>query len=223
VRVALFITCFNDTLFPQTGRATVGLLERLGCDVDFPLEQTCCGQIHGNSGYDAGPLLERFRRVFADAETVVSPSASCAGFVRERLADGPPVYELSEFLVDVLGVDDVGASFPHRVTLHPTCHSLRALRLGDRPLRLLRAVRGIELIELGAARECCGFGGTFAVKNADTSMAMLGDKLRHVLNTRAEVCTAVDTSCLMHIGGALSRQRAGVRVMHIAEILAAQE
>jgi L-lactate dehydrogenase complex protein LldE len=223
VRVALFITCFNDTLFPETGRATVGLLERLGCAVDFPLEQTCCGQIHGNSGYDAEPLLNRFSRVFAGAEAIVSPSASCAGFVRDRLFDGPPIYELSEFLVDVLGADDVGASFPHRVTLHTTCHSLRALRVGDRPQRLLRAVRGIDLVELGEAEECCGFGGTFAVKNADVSMAMLGDKLRHVLDTRAEVCTAVDTSCLMHIGGALSRQRAGVRVMHIAEILAAQE
>jgi L-lactate dehydrogenase complex protein LldE len=223
VRVALFITCFNDTLFPATGRATVALLERLGCELEFPFEQTCCGQMHGNTGYDAAPLVARFGRVFGAAEAVVSPSASCVGFVRERLAGGPPVYELSEFVVDVLGVEDVGASFPHRVTLHPTCHSLRALQIGDRPQRLLRAVRGIDLVELGQAEECCGFGGTFAVKNADTSMAMLGDKLRHVLDTRAEVCTAVDTSCLMNIGGALTRQRAGVRVMHIAEILAAQE
>ena len=223
MRVALFITCFNDTLFPQTGRATVALLERLGCEVDFPLEQTCCGQMHGNSGYDADALLERFARVFGGAEAVVSPSASCAGFVRERLAGGPPVHELSEFLVDVLGVEDVGASFPHRVTLHPTCHSLRALRVGDRPQRLLRAVRGIDLVELDEAAECCGFGGTFAVKNADTSMAMLGDKLRRILDTRAEVCTAADTSCLMHIGGALRRGRTGVRTMHLAEILAAQE
>jgi L-lactate dehydrogenase complex protein LldE len=223
MRASLFITCFNDTLFPETGKATVTLLERLGCEVEFPLEQTCCGQMHGNSGYDAAPLLERFGRVFAGAEAVVWPSASCVGFVRERLPDGPRVYELSEFVVDVLGVEDVGASFPHRVTLHPTCHSLRGLRVGDRPQRLLRAVRGIELVELADADECCGFGGTFAVKNADTSMAMLGDKLRRVLDTRAEVCTAVDTSCLMHIGGALARQRAGVRVMHMAEILAARE
>jgi L-lactate dehydrogenase complex protein LldE len=223
VRVALFITCFNDTLFPATGRATVALLERLGCDVEFPVEQTCCGQMHGNSGYEAGPLVERFGRVFRDAEAVVSPSASCVGFVRERLERGPPVYELSEFVVDVLRTEDVGASFPHRVTLHPTCHSLRALHVGDRPQRLLRAVRGIDLVELADAEECCGFGGTFAIKNADVSTAMLGDKLRHVLDTRAEVCTAVDTSCLMHIGGALTRQRAGVRVMHFAEILAAQE
>jgi L-lactate dehydrogenase complex protein LldE len=231
VRVALFITCFNDTLFPEAGRATVALLERLGCEVEFPLEQTCCGQMHGNSGYqdDARPLAERFGRVFADAEAIVCPSASCAGFVREQYPrlgvpfDGPPVHELCEFLVDVLGVEDVGASFPHRVTLHPTCHSVRALHIGDRPARLLRAVRGIDLVEMDEALECCGFGGTFAIKNADTSMAMLSDKLRHVLDTRAEVCTAVDTSCLMHIGGALKRQRTGVRVMHIAEVLAAQE
>src|SRR4051794_24784367 len=231
VRVSLFITCFNDTLFPDAGRATVTLLERLGCEVEFRPEQTCCGQMHGNSGYEdaARPLAQRFQRVFGDAEAVVSPSASCVGFVREHYErirapfSGPPVYELSEFVVDVLGVEDVGASFPHRVTLHPTCHSIRALGVGDRPERLLRAVRGIDLVDLEESRECCGFGGTFAVKNADTSMAMLGDKLRCVLDTRAEVCTAVDTSCLMHIGGALARQRAGVRVMHMAEILAAQE
>ena len=231
MRVALFITCFNDTLFPETGRATVELLERLGCEVDFPLEQTCCGQMHGNSGYEdaARPLAERFARVFGDAEAVVSPSASCVGFVRdhyERMGvpfAGPPVYELSEFLVDVLEVEDVGASFPHRVTLHPTCHSLRLLRLGDKPLRLLRAVRGIDLVELEESRECCGFGGTFAVKNPDVSTAMLADKIRHVLDTRAEVCAAADNSCLMHIGGGLSRLRTGTRTVHLAEILAATE
>jgi L-lactate dehydrogenase complex protein LldE len=226
MRVALFVTCFNDTLFPQTGRAVVELLERLGCRVEFPLEQTCCGQMHVNSGYedDARRLLERFPRVFADAEAIVSPSASCVGLVRERIpAVAGRTYELTEFLVDRLGVVDVGASFPHRVTLHPTCHSLRMLQVGDRPRRLLEAVRGIELVDLDAAAECCGFGGTFAVKNADTSMAMLSDKLRHVLDTGAEVCTAADTSCLMQIGGALRRGRTGVRTMHLAEILAAQE
>jgi L-lactate dehydrogenase complex protein LldE len=225
LRVALFVTCFNDTLFPEAGRAVVALLERLGCEVDFPLEQTCCGQMHVNSGYEheAQGLMSRFARVFSGYDAVVSPSASCVAHVRERIPDAPRVFELTEFLVDELGVVDVGASFPHRVTLHPTCHSLRLLRVGDRPRRLLEAVRGIDLVELPAARECCGFGGTFAVKNADTSMAMLSDKLRHVLDTRAEVCTAADTSCLMHIGGALKRQRAGVRTMHLAEILAAQE
>ena len=135
----------------------------------------------------------------------------------------PRVFELSEFLVKTLGVEDVGAYFPHRVTYHPTCHSLRMLRVGDAPLRLLRQVRGIDLVELPHAEECCGFGGTFAVKNADTSMAMLGDKVRCVLDTGAEVCAAGDNSCLMHIGGALHRQRAGVRTVHLAEILAATE
>jgi len=226
VRVALFVTCFNDTLFPATGRAVVELLERLGHEVEFPEGQTCCGQMHGNTGYiELGEgLVERWERVFAPYEVVVSPSASCVGYVREHVpsAEGR-LFELTEFLVDRLGVEDVGASFPHRVTLHPTCHSLRMLHVGDRPRRLLSAVRGIDLVDLPEADECCGFGGTFAVKNAETSMAMLGDKLRRVLDTKAEVCTAADNSCLMHIGGALRRQRAGVRTMHLAEILAARE
>ena len=226
MRAALFITCFNDTLFPATGRAVVALLERLGCEVAFPEAQTCCGQMHGNTGYAAEgeSLVRRWERVFDGFEVVVSPSASCVGFVREHVPSSEGrLFELCEFLVDRLGVTDVGASFPHRVTLHPTCHSLRMLRIGDRPWRLLSAVEGIDLVELGEAEECCGFGGTFAVKNADVSMAMLSDKLRRVLDTRAEVCTAADNSCLMHIGGALRRQRAGVRTMHVAEILAATE
>jgi L-lactate dehydrogenase complex protein LldE len=225
VRVSLFVTCFNDTLFPQTGRAVVRLLERLGCELDFPLEQTCCGQMHMNSGYarEGAALARRFGRVFAGAEVVVTPSASCAGMLRHQLADAerPPVYELSEFLIDFLRVEDVGAYFPHRVTFHPTCHALRELEVGDRPFRLLRAVRGIELVELPEASECCGFGGTFAVKNAEVSAAMLADKVRGVLDTGAEVVCAADNSCLMHIGGGLSRQRTGVRAMHLAEVLAA--
>jgi L-lactate dehydrogenase complex protein LldE len=223
MRVSLFVTCFNDTLFPQTGRAVVRLLERLGCEVDFPLEQTCCGQMHLNSGYarEGTALARRFARVFSDAEVVVTPSASCAGMLRHQLGeDSPRVYDLSEFVVDRLGVEDVGAYFPHRVTFHPTCHSLRELKVGDRPLRLLRAVRGIELVELPQAKECCGFGGTFAVKNAEVSSAMLADKVRAVLDTGAEVVCAGDNSCLMHIGGALSRQRTGVRTAHLAEVLA---
>jgi L-lactate dehydrogenase complex protein LldE len=224
VRLALFVTCLGDTLFPSTGRAVVRLLERLGHEVEFPLEQTCCGQMHMNSGYarEGAALARRLGRVFSAAEVVVTPSASCAGMLRRQLGeDGPRVYELSELLVDRLGVEDVGAYFPHRVTFHPTCHSLRELRVGDRPLRLLRAVRGIELVELPEAAECCGFGGTFAVKNAEVSSAMLADKVRAVLDTRAEVVCAGDNSCLMHIGGALSRQRTGVRTAHLAEVLAA--
>jgi L-lactate dehydrogenase complex protein LldE len=224
VRVALFITCFNDTLFPQTGRAVVTLLERLGCDVDFPEAQTCCGQMHVNTGYQERglALARRLQRVFADAEVVVSPSASCVAYLRANGAglDGR-LMELTEFLVDRLGVEDVGATFPHRVALHPTCHSVRLMGIGDRPQRLLECVRGINLVEMGNAAVCCGFGGTFSVKNADTSMAMLSDKLCDVLNTEAEVCTAADNSCLLHIGGALRRQRSRVRVMHLAEILAA--
>jgi L-lactate dehydrogenase complex protein LldE len=225
VRVALFVTCFNDTLFPETGRATVRLLERLGCEVDFPEEQTCCGQMHFNSGYarEGMELARRFERVFAGAEAVVSPSASCVGMVREHAGVDAPVYELSEFLTGPLGLEDVGAYYPHRVTWHPTCHSLRVLRVGDAPLRLLRAVKGIDLVELPDASECCGFGGTFAVKNADVSMAMLSDKLRSALDTRAEVVASGDNSCLMHIGGGLSRQRTGVRAVHLAQILASTE
>jgi L-lactate dehydrogenase complex protein LldE len=238
-RVALFITCFNDTMFPQTGQAVVAVLERLGVRVDFPLEQTCCGQMHFNTGYaqETIPLVRRFVNVFSDAEVVVSPSASCVGMVREyygRVAElsgdaglarevqalVPRVLELSELLIDRLGVEDVGAYFPRRVTYHPTCHGLRMLGVGDRPLRLLRAVQGIDFVELPEAKECCGFGGTFAVKNADTSIAMVSDKIRTILDTGAEVCVAADNSCLMHIGGALSRQRAGVRTMHLAEVLA---
>ena len=242
MRVALFITCFNDSIFPATGRAVVAILERLGHSVEFPLAQTCCGQMHYNTGYqlEAIPLIRRFVEIFGEFEAVVSPSASCVGMVRHvypqaadlandpRLGDAvraiaPKVYELSEFLVNKLGVEDVGAYYPHRVTYHPTCHSLRMLRVGDAPLRLLRKVRGIDLVELPRADECCGFGGTFAVKNADTSMAMLGDKLRCILDTRAETCAMADNSCLMHIGGALHRQRAGVGAIHLAEILASTE
>jgi L-lactate dehydrogenase complex protein LldE len=240
LRASLFITCFNDTLFPATGIAVTRLLERLGHEVDFPEEQTCCGQMHLNSGYadEAIPLVKRFVRVFADAEVVVCPSASCVGMVRDQYAKvaarsgdtglaqaveelRPRVLELSELLVDRLGVTDVGAYYPHRVTYHPTCHGLRGLNLGDRPLSLLRAVDGIDLVELPQAEECCGFGGTFAVKNADTSAAMLEDKIRCVLDTNAEVCAAGDNSCLMHIGGGLSRMRSSTRTVHLAEILAA--
>lgn len=226
MRVGLFVTCLGDTLFPSTGQAVVRLLERLGHEVEFPEEQTCCGQMHLNSGYaeEGLALAHRLAGVFSGYPAVVTTSASCAGMVRDQLGeDAPPLYELSEFLVDVLGVEDVGAYYPHRVTYHPTCHSLRALRVGEKPQRLLRSVRGIDLVELPDAFECCGFGGTFAVKNADVSTAMLSDKVRGVLDTRAEAVCAVDSSCLMHIGGALSRGRSGVRPVHLAEILASTE
>ena len=240
MRVGLFITCLNDALYPGTGRAVVSLLERLGVEVDFPLAQTCCGQMHFNTGYrDAcTPMVQGFAETFAGYDAVVTPSASCAGMIRHyhpvvaegqgelawRVADvTPKVHELSEFLVDVLGVTNVGAYYPHRVTYHPTCHSLRMLGIGDRPLKLLRAVRGLDLVELPAAEQCCGFGGTFALKNSDVSVAMGADKVGHVRETGAEVLTAADNSCLMHLGGMLSRLRTGVRPVHLAEILASTE
>jgi L-lactate dehydrogenase complex protein LldE len=232
------VTCVNDAMFPAAGQATVTLLRRLGVDVEFPSQQACCGQPMVNTGYldEAVPVVRNCVAAFEGYDAVVVPSGSCAGSVRHqhsmvarRAGDpslgvlGPRTYELTEFLVDVLGVTDVGASFPHRVTYHPTCHSLRMLGVGDRPLSLLRSVRGLELLPLAGAEECCGFGGTFAVKNADTSVAMGADKAREVGNTGAEVLVAGDSSCLMHIGGLLSRQRSRVRVMHLAEVLAAQE
>ena len=241
MRVALFVTCLADTLYPQVGRATVRLLERLGHQVTFPQGQTCCGQMHINSGYqrEALALIRRHVETFADCAAVVVPSGSCTGSIRHqhamvarRLGDDElasraeevarRTFDLSEFLVDVAGVEDVGAYYPHRVTYHPTCHSLRVIGVGDRPLRLLRHVSGIDLVELADAETCCGFGGTFAIKNAEVSTAMLTDKMRHILATKAEVITAGDSSCLMHIGGGLSRLKAGVRTAHIAEILAAQ-
>jgi L-lactate dehydrogenase complex protein LldE len=242
MKVGLFVTCLNDTMFPQTGQAVVRLLSRLGVDVDFPTAQTCCGQMHVNSGYvpEAIPLVRSFVDAFAGYDAVVTPSGSCAASVRhqhqivaQRSGDrglvrevddlSPRVYELSEFLVDVLGVVDVGAYFPHRVTMHPTCHSTRLLGVGDRPDKLLRAVRGITMVDLPAAEECCGFGGTFALKNPDVSVAMGADKARHIRDSGAEVLVAGDNSCLMHIQGLLTRQRSGVRVMHLAEILATTE
>jgi L-lactate dehydrogenase complex protein LldE len=242
MRVALFLTCVNDTLYPGTGRAVVRLLERLGVDVDFPPEQTCCGQAHYNTGYrhQAEPLARRHASVFAGYDAVVTPSGSCAAMVRDvyprlgeraaaegrgsdlgaELAGLPHTYELTEFLVDVLGVTDVGAYFPHTVTYHPTCHGLRMLGLGERPRQLLAAVEGLDLVELPGAQECCGFGGTFSVKNADVSAAMGADKVAHAVETGAEVLCAADNSCLMHIGGTIARQGAAIRPVHIAEILA---
>ncbi|WP_328811340.1 (Fe-S)-binding protein [Rhodococcus sp. NBC_00294] len=244
MRIALFATCLADALFPESAKATVSLLERLGHTVVFPSDQTCCGQMHVNTGYlkEAAPLVRHHVEVFEKSlwDVAVAPSGSCVGSVRhqhamvarragdEDLATRAEdiagrTYELSELLVDVLGVTDVGAYYPHRVTYHPTCHSLRMLRVGDKPLELLRNVRGMTLVELPQAESCCGFGGTFALKNSETSTAMLSDKMANVLSTGAEVCSAGDSSCLMHIGGGLSRLRTGVKTVHLAEILASTE
>jgi L-lactate dehydrogenase complex protein LldE len=240
MRVALFTTCLVDALFPEAGKATVRLLERLGQPVEFPLEQTCCGQMHTNSGYFEVDLVRRYVDVFAPYDAVVVPSGSCAAsihdqhpmiaraagdesLVRRSHEAASRTFELSQFLVDVLGTDDVGAYFPHRVAYHPTCHSIRLLGVGDRPVRLLRNVRGIDLVEIPRSDECCGFGGTFSIKNPDVSAAMLADKMDAVIDTGAEVLCAGDRSCLMHIGGGLERIRAGVRTLHLSEILVSTE
>ena len=230
VRVALFVTCLADTLYPSVGRATVALLERLGVEVAFPRAQTCCGQLHLNAGYPdvARALAARFVEVFAGFDAVVAPSGSCVAHVRshvlEHAADPDGVaertFELSELVVDRLGVTDVGSGYAGSITYHPTCHSLRGLRVGDRPESLLRAVPGVELRPLPDATECCGFGGTFAVRNADVSGAMLADKLRCLGETGADAVCACDASCLLHIRGGLERHRSPVRAVHLAEVLA---
>ncbi|MFJ7159993.1 (Fe-S)-binding protein [Streptomyces sp. NPDC101118] len=243
MRVALFVTCVNDALHPGTGTAVVRLLERLGVVVDFPAAQSCCGQPQYNTGYrhETEPLLRRTAHAFAGYDHVVTPSGSCAAMLREHyprigrraaeegrgteLAElaadlAPRTYELTEFLVDVLGTVDVGAYYPYTVTYHPSCHGLRSLGLGDRPRRLLAAVEGLDLRELPGAAECCGFGGTFAVKNPDVSAAMAADKVRAALSTGADVLCGADNSCLAHLGGTLRRQGAPLRTLHLAEILA---
>jgi L-lactate dehydrogenase complex protein LldE len=229
VRVALFVTCLVDTLDPAVGRATVEVLERLGVEVVFPREQTCCGQLHLNAGYSevAARLGERFVQTFAGHEVVVSPSGSCVAHVRTHVGpefdpDGVAqrTFELTELLVDRLGVTDVGSRYTGSLTYHPTCHSLRLLRLGDRPESLLRAIPGVDVRPLGDATECCGFGGTFAIRNADVSTAMLVDKLRRVEESGAEAVCACDASCLLHLRGGLERRGSRIGALHLAEVLA---
>lgn len=225
-----------DNFFPDVGEAVVRLLNRQGVYVDFPPQQTCCGQPAFNSGYvddaraAAGTLLDAFR----DADYVVSPSGSCSGMVHHyfpNLFAGDPAlareaealrhktFEFSQFLVDVLGVTDVGARFDHAVTYHPSCHGARLLGVADEPLRLLQSVRGLRFVELPQAQDCCGFGGTFAVKMSEISTAMVDEKARHVVETEAEVLVGTDAGCLMNIGGRLRRMGRPVRVMHLAELL----
>ncbi len=230
MRVALFVTCLGDTLYPDVGRATVTLLERLGVEVAFPRAQTCCGQLHRNAGHPeiATSLAKQFVEIFAPYEWIVVPSGSCAAHVREYVAEATPdpdgvaarTLELSEFLVDRVGATDVGSSYSGTLTYHPTCHVLRGLRVGDRPESLLRAVAGVDLVPLRDAGECCGFGGTFAIRNADVSTAMLADKLRRVEDTGAGAVCACDASCLLQLRGGLERRRSAIGALHLAEVLA---
>lgn len=245
MRIALFATCIVDAMYPATARATVKILERLGHDVVFPSGQACCGQMHVNSGYikEALPVVANHVAAFdtEDYDVAVAPSGSCVASVKHQhsmvaracgdaelearaTAVGARIYELSELLVDVLGITDAGAQlgsyFPHRVTYHPSCHGMRLLKLGDRQSRLLGSVQGIDMVELPEADQCCGFGGTFSMKNADVSSAMLEDKAANITATGASLCSGGDASCLMHIGGGLSRQGSAVTTLHLAEILA---
>ncbi|HLJ58527.1 MAG TPA: (Fe-S)-binding protein [bacterium] len=238
-RASLFITCLVDHLFPSVAGATTRVLERLGVRVLVPAGQTCCGQLPFNDGFwdEARRVAAHHLRTFADVDAIVTPSGSCAGMVRHFypvLFEGDPAslalaaavgdrtYELSEFLTKRLGVDDVGATFHGRVTYLASCHGYRELGLYEQPLRLLRAVRGLEYVPLPGVDECCGFGGAFAVKMAPVSGAMLRSKIDAIRGTGASVVTGTDASCLMHVGGGLSRGGAGVRALHLAEILAGE-
>ena len=243
ITVSLFVTCLVDQLFPQVGVSTVRLLRRLGVQVDFPRDQTCCGQAVFNSGFskEAKVLGRRVLSTFSpedsesDQHYVVVPSGSCTSMMRvfypqlfkddpelhrraQRL--GTKVYELSEFLVKVLKVTDVGAGFQGKVTYHPSCHLLREIEVSQEPKQLLGAVKGVELLEMEEAETCCGFGGTFSVKYPHISEGMLDDKVNNVTKTGAGTLVSCDMSCLMHIGGALSRRGTGVTTMHLAELLA---
>nr|WP_255416226.1 (Fe-S)-binding protein [Tessaracoccus sp. OH4464_COT-324] len=239
VQVALFATCIADTMKPSVPIATVKLLERLGCKVVFPKRQTCCGQIMANTGYykETVPTIKNYVKSFENYDYVVAPSGSCVGSVRHQhemiarkmgdsvLADeaanaASRTYDIAEFLVDVLGVVDVGAYFPHKVTYHPSCHGKRITKLGDRPYQLLRAVEGLELLELPNADQCCGFGGTFSIKNSDMSVAMAEDKANCAIDSGAEYLTGGDHACLMNVQGILHRNKSNVQTIHLVEILA---
>lgn len=235
MKVSLLVTCLGDVLFPDVGVATVRLLRRLGVEVDFPAAQTCCGQPHFNSGYHdhARQLARHTVATFAGDQPVVVPSGSCAAMVKKEypellqddsawhdraVALAARTYELSQFLVHVLGVEDVGARFPARGTYHLSCH-LRALGVLTEPERLLRRVRDLELVPLERFDECCGFGGSFSVRYPAISAAMVRDKAGFVENTKADVVIATDAGCLMNIGGCLHRRGSPVRPMHLAEVL----
>lgn len=235
MKVSLFITCLSDALYPRVGEAMVRLLAKYGVSLQFPTVQTCCGQPAFNSGYwkDARESAKTILDAFEDCDFVISPSGSCTGMIHHypKLFEDDPVmlkraqslqsksYEFTQFLVQVLGVTEVGASFPHKVTYHPSCHGSRILGVKDEPLALLQNVKGLELVPLPFAEDCCGFGGTFAVKMADISGAMVTEKVDHVLETEAEVLVGLDMACLLNIAGNLHYRNEPVRVMHLAELL----
>jgi L-lactate dehydrogenase complex protein LldE len=236
-RVSLFVTCIVDQLFPNVGIAMADVLESLGYDVDFPEAQTCCGQPAFNSGYrdEARAVARHFLRVFRNADYVVVPSGSCTSMIAHHFEEifqkepdnlaaahalSPRVYEFSTFLLEVARVEDVGARFDEIVTYHDSCHALRELGVRSGPRKLLGNVRGLDLREMDAAEECCGFGGTFSVKFAEVSGGMARTKIESILRTGARAVVSIDSSCLMQLQGALSRAGLPIRTMHLAEVLA---
>mgnify|MGYP000849762090 FL=1 len=236
MRVSLFITCLSDALYPRVGEAVVRLLARCGVQVDFPARQTCCGQPAFNSGYweEARQSARTLLEAFEESDFVVSPSGSCVGMIRHyypKLFEQEPAmaekvrrlqqktYEFTQFLVGVLGITDVGAAFPHKVAYHPSCHGSRLLGVKDEPMALMQSVKGMELVPLPFAEDCCGFGGTFAIKMADISGAMVTEKTDHILDTEAEVLVGLDMGCLMNISGNLRFRGSPIKVMHLAELL----
>jgi len=238
-RASLFVTCVVDQLFPQVGLAAAEVLQRVGYEVDFPQAQTCCGQPAFNSGYpeEARKVAQHFLGVFRDSEYIVVPSGSCTSMIAHHFMDvfpegsnerdearrlGARVWEFSRFLLEVAGVEDVGARLERAVTYHDSCHALRELRVKDGPRRLLAKVRGLELREMDAAEQCCGFGGTFSVKFPDVSAAMAGTKIESIRKTGAETVVSVDSSCLMQLEGVIRRAGLPIRTMHLAEVLASR-
>ncbi|QRF23918.1 (Fe-S)-binding protein [Alicyclobacillus sp. TC] len=236
MKVSLFITCMVDSIFPQVGVSMTKILQSLGCEVLFPSSQTCCGQPAFNSGYskEARSVAISMINAFQESDVIVSPSGSCVGMIRhfypELFSDSPEwhekalslanrTYEFSQFLIQILKVETLGARFPYTVTYHPSCHGSRLLGIEDEPIRLLKQVEELQLIELPYAQDCCGFGGTFAVKMSEISGAMVEEKTSHVLESGASVLVGTDMGCLMNIGGRLSRKGSNVRVMHLAELL----
>jgi len=239
VKVSLFITCLSDIMAPDVGKNTLELLERTGCEVDFPESQTCCGQPAFNSGYlkDAKAAMKQTMKAFKDSEYVVGPSGSCVGMLKEYekvFADDPEwkaeakklaekTYEITQFLVDVLKITNIGSTFEGKVTYHPSCHMTRILGVKEAPKKLLENVEGVELVELPIAEDCCGFGGTFAVKNSVISGEMVKEKSQHVTETEAEYLVGGDMGCLMNIGGRMQREGKNVKIVHITEILNYQD
>lgn len=235
MKVTLFATCLVDMFQSNVGKATVELLERLGCEIDFPESQTCCGQPSYNSGYvkDTKDVMKRTIDTFVDAEYVVCPSGSCTYMLKEypHIFEGDPVwepkakklaektYELTQFIVDVLKVEEVGARFEGRVTYHTSCHMTRLLGVKEAPMKLLKNVKGLTFTELPGKEQCCGFGGTFSVKMGQISEQMVDEKVRHVEETGAEYLIGADAGCLMNIGGRMERQGKKIKVLHIAEVL----